>query len=388
MTDIIEKVEAFPITIPRKVPYLGPLGEIVPNQKGYFIRPRNKTVYSIHDHSMLVKITTRDGVVGWGEALCPVSPQVSAKIVDDLLGPLIIGRDPQDVVSIYEDLYSSMQVRGYHGGFFCDALAAIDIALWDIKGKQLGLPICKILGGKRRDKIPAYVSGLPKATVEERAEFALEWIEKGYDAVKFAAAVSYEGEVKEAKAIRKAIGDGYNILVDMHWRYSALEAIALIDKLSEYDIYLAEAPVHPQDIDGQAFVTSRVKTSIGIGEELRNIYEFRERFERRCMNVIQPEMGRLGITAFWNVCQMAKAYHCKVMPHASIGVGVFQAASLQVSAAVQDLPYHEFQHSTFDTSLKFLKGNMRCENGFFTLPDGAGLGVEPIDDMFEFIIIE
>jgi len=386
MIDTIAKIETFPIKIPREVPYLGPLGGLVPNEKGYFVRPGNKTIYSIHDHSMVVRITTRDGVVGWGEALNPVSPQVSAKIVEDLMGPLIIGRDPQDVVAIYEDLYNTMRVRGYFGGFFGDALAAIDIALWDIKGKQLGLPICKLLGGKRRDKIPAYVSGLPKATTEERAEYAKEWIEKGYHAVKFAAAVAYEGEVKEMRAIREAVGEGQKILADLHWRFNALEAIALIEKLSEYDLYLAEAPVHPQDIEGQALVASRVRTSVGIGEELRNIYEFRERFEKRCMNVIQPEMGRLGITAFWNACQMAQAYHCKVMPHASIGVGLFQAASLQVSAAVQDLPFHEYQHSTFGASVRFLRGNMSCDKGFFTLPEGAGLGVEPIDDLFKYVM--
>lgn len=386
MTDRIKSVEAFAIKIPRDVPYLGPLGELVPNEKGYFIRPRNKTIYSIHDHSMVIKITTEDGVTGWGEALSPVSPQVSKKVIEDLLGPLTVGRDPQDVVAIYENLYDTMRVRGYYGGFFGDALAAIDIAVWDIKGKQLGQPICKILGGKQRDKIPAYVSGLPKATVEERAEYAKEWIDKGYHAVKFAAAVANDGEVKEMSTIRKVIGEGHKILADLHWRFNALEAISLIDRLCEYDLYLAEAPVHPQDIEGQALVAARARTSIGIGEELRNKFEFRERFEKRCMNVIQPEMGRLGISAFWDVCRMAGAYHCRVMPHASIGVGLFQAASLQVSAAVQDLPFHEYQHSTFGASVRFLKGNMRCEKGFFTLPDAPGLGVEPMEELFKYVM--
>jgi len=386
VVDIIVKVEAFAIKIPRDVPYLGPIGDIVPNEKGYFIRELNKTIYSINDHSMVVKLTTKDGIIGWGEALSPVSPQVSAKVVEDLLGPLIIGKDPQDVVTIYEDLYNTMRVRGYFSGFFVDALAGIDIALWDIKGKQLNMPICKVLGGKCREKIPAYVSGLPKATVQERAEYAKEWIEKGYHAIKFAAAVANEGEIKEMRAIRKMIGDGKKILADMHWRFNALEAISIIDKLSEYDLYLAEAPVHPQDIEGLSFVASRVRTSIGIGEELRNIYEFKERFEKRCMNVIQPEMGRLGITAFWDVCRMAKAYHCKIMPHASIGVGIFQAASLQVSSTVQDLPFHEYQHSTFGASLRFLNGNMRCESGYFILPDGSGHGVEPKEELFKYIM--
>ena len=127
--DLIQKVETFPLLIPREVPYLGSLNGIVPNKKGCFIRPGNKTIYSIHTHSMLVKVTTTDGVTGWGEALTPVAPKVAACVVDELLGPLLIGKDPQNVVAIHEDLYDIMRVRGYSEGFFSDGLSALDMAL-------------------------------------------------------------------------------------------------------------------------------------------------------------------------------------------------------------------------------------------------------------------
>ena len=104
------------------------------------------------------------------------------------------------------------------------------------------------------------------------------------------------------------------------------------------------------------------------------------------MDVIQPEMGRTGLTSFWKICQMAQAFHCSVMPHASIGLGLFQAASLQASACILDLPYHEYQHSIFDKNLRYLTGSMRCEAGWFQVPDGPGLGVEPTEEIFKYVI--
>ena len=125
---------------------------------------------------------------------------------------------------------------------------------------------------------------------------------------------------------------------------------------------------------------------MGVGEEVRNEFDFRNLFVKRCMNIAQPEMGRLGVSSFWNVCQMARAFHCKVMPHASIGVGVFLAASLQVSAATQELPYHEYQHSVMDGTLRFLDTDMACEKGFYTVPTGLGLGVEPRKELFQYVM--
>ncbi|WP_338869165.1 mandelate racemase/muconate lactonizing enzyme family protein [Spirosoma sp. SC4-14] len=386
MTDRIAKIEVFPISIPREVPYLGPLESgNVQNEKGYFIRPGNNSVYHVSDQSVLVKITADSGQYGWGECVGFVVPEVAVAIIGELIGPLLIGQDPHDGVRIYEDLYNAMRVRGFFGGYYHDAIAAIDIALWDLRGKLVDLPVCKLLGSQRHDRLPAYVSGLPKPTIAERADLAKSWIDKGFDAFKFASAVSHDGIVAEMEALRKAAGDEANILIDMHWKFTAAEAIRLITRLEAYNLYVAEAPVKPEDINGQALVVRSVKTPVAIGEELRTVYEYRPRFEAGCMHVIQPEMGRTGITSFWNICQMAVAFNQTVMPHASIGVGIFQAASLHVSAALPNLVYHEYQHSIFDKNLRYLRGNMRCEEGFFYLPDGPGLGVEPTDELVNYL---
>ncbi|MCB0063557.1 MAG: hypothetical protein KDE19_15650, partial [Caldilineaceae bacterium] len=185
---------------------------------------------------------------------------------------------------------------------------------------------------------------------------------------------------------REAIGPGPQILVDFHWRYTDQEAIKLISALEPYDLAVAEAPVQSEDMAGQARVTAAVKTPVAIGEELRTIYEYRPRFVERCMSIIQPEMAHMGITAFWEVCRMAQAFHCRVMPHATIGVGIAQAASLQVSAALPNLVMHEYQHSIFDRNLQFVTGDMRCEAGYFYLPEGPGLGVEPRAALFDHVM--
>jgi galactonate dehydratase len=386
MSDIIKKVEVFPISIPRETPYLGKLEKgNNSNEKGYFIRPGNASIYSIHDQSLLVRITTQTGEYGWGECVAFYAPEVAGTIITELIGPLLIGRSAHDVVKIYEDMYNAMRVRGFFGGFYHDAIAAIDIALWDLHGKLLNLPVCKVLGSKRYEKMPAYVSGLPMPTLEERVKMAKDWVEKGFDAIKFASAVSYDGIIEEMKALREALGPKIKILVDLHWKFTAAEAIKLIKKLDEYDLYVAEAPLKPEDTNGQALVVRSVYTQVAIGEELRTVYEYRPKFENSCMHVIQPEMGRTGITSFWNICQMSVAFNHTVMPHASIGIGIFQAASLQASAALQNMVYHEYQHSIFDKNLKYVKTTMKCENGFYTVPNEPGLGIEPAEEVFKYL---
>ncbi len=385
--DRIASLDVYPLQIPRETPYLGPLEPgVTVSPHGYFVRPGNQTVYSIHDHSVLIKLTTATGVVGWGESFGVVVPNVAATIMTELMAPIVIGRDPHDGVAIVEDIYNAMRVRGYFGGFYVDTIAGIDMALWDLRGKLTGLPVCRLLGSRRHTRLPVYVSGLPRATRAERAALAKEWIDRGFGAVKFAAVVAHDGELAEMRSLREAIGPGPQILADFHWRYTDQEAIKLITQLEEYDLAVAEAPVQSEDMEGQSRVVRAVKTPVAIGEELRTVYEYRPRFVQRCMSIIQPEMAHMGITSFWLVGQMAQAFHCRVMPHATIGIGIAQAASLQVSAALANCTMHEYQHSIFDRNRQFITGDMRCEAGYFYLSEGPGLGVEPRDLVFDYVM--
>lgn len=383
----VKSVETFVVSLPREVPYLGPLGpgEAV-NERGYFVRRGNRSIYPMTDMSVIIKVTTTDGTIGWGETYGIVAPHAVTAIIDDVLGPVVVGRDPRDVVVIQEDLYDLMRVRGFGGGYYVDAIAGVDIALWDVCGKLAGLPLSKLLGGQRTDRLPAYVSGLPRSQLHERVALAGEWVAKGFDAIKYAAAVSYEGIVDEMRSLREALGPDVKLMVDLHWKFTAAEAVQLIDELAPYRPYFAEAPCQAEDLEGLAMVAARTRVPIAAGEEWRTIYEVLPRLERRSVSVIQPEMGHTGVTQFLAIGRLAVAFHARVIPHASIGVGIFQAASLHAAATLPNVPYHEYQHSIFDKNLRYLTTNMRCEAGFFYVPDGPGLGVEPKPELWDFIV--
>jgi galactonate dehydratase len=279
-----------------------------------------------------------------------------------------------------------MRVRGFFGGYYVDALAGLDIALWDAAARTAGLPLARMLGGIRQREIPAYVSGLPCPTLPERVELARAWHARGFGAVKFAAAVSEQGEAAEMAALRSALGPAARIMVDLHWRYTAHEAIALIDRLHAHDLHFAEAPCQPEDIDGLAQVAAHARCPIAAGEEWRTAFEYRPRFAARCMSVIQPEMGHTGVTEFMKIARLAEAFHCRIVPHASIGIGVFQAASLHASAALPNVPMHEYQHSVFDRNLAWISGDMACAEGRFRLPAGDGIGVAPVPELFRHAV--
>ena len=387
IVDAIVRVETFIISIPREVPYLGPLkeGEAI-NERGYLVRKGNRTIYPSTDMTLLVKVTGESGKVGWGECYGIVAPEATKAIIDDVLGPVIIGRDPGDAVVIHEDLYDLMRVRGFFGGLYLDALAGVDIALYDLTGKVLNVPISTLLGGRRHDTIPAYVSGLPRATIKERCDLALEWVSKGYKGIKFAAAVSDEGIIAEMAALREAVGPDIDLMVDLHWKFEAAEAIRLIRRLEAYNLYFAEAPVQPENLEGQARVANGIGVPLALGEELRTTYEFRPRFEARAMSIVQPEIGHTGITEFIQIGRMAQAFHMNTIPHASISIGIFMAASLQASSTLQNLPYHEYQHSIFDRNFAHTTGNMGCAQGAYLLPTGSGLGVEPTEEIFRYAV--
>ena len=382
----IQSVESFIISIPRDTPYMGPLGpgERI-NERGYLVRRGNRSIYPSTDMSVIIKITADDGTVGWGETYGIVAPDAVTSIIDDVLGPVILGRDPRDAVVIQEDLYDLMRVRGFFGGYYVDSIAGVDIAVWDLFGKLVGQPVVKLLGGQRLQTIPAYVSGLPGATLDQRLEVARAFMAKGFDAFKYHSAVSFDGIVNEMRVLREGLGPHVKLMVDLHWKFTAQEAIQLVDQLMPYRPYFVEAPCQPEDIEGQAHVGASIRVPLALGEEWRTVYEYRPRMERRSMSIIQPEMGHIGLSQFMQIARMANAFHMKVIPHASIGIGIFQAASLHAASALPNCPMHEYQHSVFDRNLQYVKTAMRCEAGVFHLPQGPGLGIEPSESVWQFV---
>jgi L-alanine-DL-glutamate epimerase-like enolase superfamily enzyme len=386
MSTVIRSVETIVVALPRDMPYLGPLGEGEQvNERGYFVRRGNRTIYPAVDRSVLIKITASDGTVGWGETYGIVAPQAVVAIVSDVLGPLLIGREPVDIPAIWDDLYALMRVRGHWGGFYTDAIAGIDIALWDLAGKVAGKPVVELLGGARRTHIPAYASGLPRSTLTERVSLAQELVAQGFRAIKFAAVVSQD-VVDEMRALRGALGPDVALMVDLHWKYTATEAITLIRALEAFDLYFAEAPCAPEDIDAQADVAANVAVRIAGGEEWSTEFVAQARFAHRCVGVVQPEVAHTGLSQFIAIARLAAQQGIGVIPHATIGMGIFHAASLHGAASLPDVPFHEHQHSVFDANLRFVETRMRCHDGFFELPDVPGLGVTPAPGLWAHVV--
>ena len=381
----VASVETFIVTIPRDTPYLGPLGpDEKVNSRGYVVRRGNGTIYPTVDRSIVVRVTTEDGAIGWGETYGICAPRATCEIINDLLAPVVLGADPAHVEQLWDELYGLMRVRGCSGGFHVDAIAAIDIALWDLYGKQRGVPVRDLLGPTVNATVPGYLSGLPAATLEERVALAVEKYAAGHRAFKFAAVVSHEGIVAEMAALRKALGPDALIMVDLHWKFTADQALELIAALAPHRPYFVEAPVKPEDQVGLARVARESRIPVAGGEEWYTAYEAANRLNVGPLAMLQPEMGHTGITQFRRIAALAAERGATIAPHATIGTGLFLAASVQVSATLRHLWKHEWQHSVFERNLQLLNSDMGYADGAYRLPTSPGLGAAPNMRLWDF----
>lgn len=381
--DRVAGVEVHVVDLSQDTPYLGALreGEVV-NEAGYFVRKGNRTVYPTKNRSLVVRVWTEDGVEGWGETYGLVAPKAPAAIINDLLAGFVIGRDPFEVEGLHDELYDLMRVRGYTGGFYLDALAAVDIALWDIAGKIAGKSVAALLGGSGGGEIPAYVSGLPEESLEKRCDLAVEWQGQGYDSFKFALPAADEGAVRELSALRGALGEEARIAADLHWAFSPEDAVAVGREMARDEPWFLEAPVATEDVEGLKRVAEESGQVIAAGEEWRTLWDARARVDRGACQIVQPEMGHTGVTEFMRMGGHAKERGLEVIPHATIGSGIFLAASLQASVAL-GVEAHEFQHSLFGAFRHFTGEVLACEAGVYRVADAPGIGVEPSAAMRE-----
>jgi galactonate dehydratase len=374
----VARVDTYVVTVPRATPYLGPLGagESV-NARGYVVRRGNGTIYPTVDRSVVVRVTDEDGREGWGETYGLCAPRATCEIVNDLLAPVLAGRDPEDVERLWDEMYGLMRVRGCFGGFHTDAIAALDIALWDLRARARSVPLRDLLGLVRRESVPAYLSGLPAATLPERVALARDWQARGLRAFKFAAVVSHEGIAEELAALRAQLGEQAELMVDLHWKFDAAQAVELAHRLAPCRPRFLEAPVKPEDIAGLAEVCARSPVPIAAGEEWGTLHEAGHRLGRAAIAYLQPEMAHTGVTQFLRIAGRGRATGALLAPHATVGTGIFLSASLQASCVVDGFWKHEWQHSIFDHCLRLLETDMACRDGEYLPPTGPGLGVVP-----------
>jgi D-galactarolactone cycloisomerase len=333
-------------------------------------------------------VSTDEGIEGVGEAFYFGGPaRVAATVMADVFGPLVTGRDPFDNGVIWDSLYNWTRDQGMKG-VTISALSAIDVALWDIKGKALGLPVYKLLGGAYRTRARVYATGLyePQGvpSVEEAlAEEALGYQRAGFAGMKLKVGYGLETDARYVKAVRDAIGDDVYLMVDANHAYNASEAIRLARTIERFKIHWFEEPVPPEDLDGYLEVKRNTSMLIAGGECEYTRYGFRELINRRAVDILQPDLCAAGgYTEMMKILAMASAANLPVLPHVW-GTNVGLAASLQLFAALPHFPERRFPAEPFfeyDRSANPLRDGVTrekfaMEDGYLPIPDRPGLGV-------------
>jgi len=336
----------------------------------------------------LCVVSTDDGIQGLGEAFYYATPaNIVAHLISDGYAPLLIGRDPFDNAVIWNFLYNWTRDQGMKG-LPISALSAIDIALWDIKGKALGLPVHKLLGGAYRNKAHVYATGLYQPqdvpSIEDALiKEALGYKGDGFFGMKLKVGYGIERDMRYVKAVRQAIGDDMVLMVDANHAYNAAEAIRLAKEMEKYDVYWLEEPVPPEDIEGYIEVKQKSKILIAGGEDEFTRYGFRELIARRAVDILQPDLCAAGgFTEMMNIVAMASAWNVPLTPHVW-GTNVGLAASLQLFAVLPHFPERRYPADPFfeyDRSPHPLREGVSQEifemrDGYLDIPQRPGLGV-------------
>lgn len=326
---------------------------------------------------LLVRITTEEGLVGYGEGLTPVGTEAAAVIVKLVLAPFLIGKDPLDTEPIWETLYSTNSSRGYTRGYQMIAMSAVDIALWDLKGKILGQPVYKLLGGAFRDKVLVYATGLMLTNrVEETVDLARIYYDQGFRAMKLKIGPDEERDFEAVEALRKTFGSELKIMVDANGAYDSTTAIKIGHKYEELNVYWFEEPVPPEDIDGMARVRDRLNMLVASGECEYTKFGFREFFLRKAIDVCQPDVARAGgITECKKIASLAQTFNVHYAPHAW-GGAVCIAATLHLVMSLPNFLICEFDRVPNPLRDKLLLQPLLFRDGYLHVPDKPGLGIE------------
>tara|TARA_B100000029_G_scaffold437665_1_gene452999 strand:- start:328 stop:1524 length:1197 start_codon:yes stop_codon:yes gene_type:complete len=318
-----------------------------------------------------VKVYTDEGIVGIGEG--SGWPRVVQTAIEDLR-PVIVGEDPTNIEKIWQKMLVSTMGNGMTGTPGSGAMNAIDMALWDIKGKALGTPVWNLLGGKVRDRIRAY----GHAKTPERA---IELKEQGLTAIKTG---GVHRTADQVEAIRKAVGDEIDLMVDAHgppW-YNVKDAIIVGKSLEQFNLLFYEDPVPPDNVDALRRVQDNVDIPIAAGERHSHIWGVRRLIEEEIVDVVQPDTGRIGgISQMMKIAAMAEAHYISVAPHSGSLGPIAEYAAIHVLAAIPNALILERVHDDVPVRYDVTLPHIDTVNGHIEVPDKPGLGVDIDEDV-------
>jgi galactonate dehydratase len=319
---------------------------------------------------LFLKIDTDAGITGIGE--CSGWPRVVERAVQDL-SSLLIGEDPTHIERLWQKMFSAMMGHGMTGVVGAGALSGIDMALWDIKGKALQTPVWNLLGGKVRERIRVYGHA-------NTPEVALSLKARGIAAVKTG---GVSGIVDKVDAIRRAVGDDMDIMVDLHgppWM-TTKDAIITGKALEPYGLLFYEDPVAPENIESLARIQDHVAIPLAAGERFATIWGMRPLIERELVDVIQPDTGRAGgISQLMKIAAMAEAHHIAMAPHSGSLGPVAEVAALHVLAAIPNALILERLEDDWAARYEVTDPVPRTVDGYLPVPDRPGLGIDIVED--------
>ena len=342
----------------------------------YYIEPQWTHAYSRALEACLVKVTASDGSIGWGEVQAPLTPQTPAALITTLLGPSLLGQPALATFALFDRMYQLMLARGHTGSFLVDAMAGLDIALWDLKGRHYEAPLAEMLGGAYRTELPAYVTGLRVPRLADKLELAKQFLARGFAGVKLLSGASVAALEEEIHEVRAALGNEAFLGVDAICKYDLSTAITVGRSLDEAQATWFEAPLHAEDVSGHAALARVISTRIAVGETLRTARQFEPWLRERALAVAQPDVMRTGITGTQRIAALADTHHVPITLHTGVCTGIGMAATWQVASALPGPLPQEHQHDLFSKVNTLLKTPLEETKGRLIVPRRPGIGVE------------
>ncbi len=388
-TDRIASLEAYSIRLPRDAGAVqGTAGSptaLEDSSSDYRWSSTNGALYSVNFEAVLVKLNLESGRVGWGETQAPLAPDVACLIIEQLLRPALEGATfdgtPHAIAALRQRMYATMRVRGQSGGFMLDAMAGVDIALWDVAGQMQGRSVASLLaaGGSVRDRIPCYLSGLPGVVNADRVARAQAAWRRGFRTFKLFYDRTWEELLDLMDRMREALGDGLRIAVDAMWRLDESTALGVARALDEREALWLECPFPPESAEQHRDLCEQICTPIALGESYRSRHEMAPFLACGCVQWLQPDLGRWGVTETAALAAEADP-GVRLAPHISIAMGPQIAAALHFAAACLRVEIAEYNPAVFDVANCYLREPMTVEGNQYVLPEGPGLGLSIDED--------
>jgi L-alanine-DL-glutamate epimerase-like enolase superfamily enzyme len=334
---------------------------------------------AIKRDAVVVKVVTDEGIVGWGEAHHGRAHTAVAKLIETTLKQLVVGMQAHDVVGVWDRMYRFQLASHGMGAGACLAISGIDIALWDIRGKALGVPLYRLLGGSRKP-IPAYAGGVslgyqaPQTLIEE----AKKSLDRGYKAIKLRVGDSVARDIERMRAVREAFGDEIVILTDANIGYQPEDVRRVMPAMDELGIGWLEEPFPAHDYVSYRQAKSWGRTPLAAGENHYTRFEFNRVIEDAVIRILQPDLSKTGgITEALRIAALASAWKLPIHPHSSM-TGLNHAASIHFLAAIDNGGYFEgdvSKSNKFRDELVENPGAIDRDGNVWPL-DEPGLGVE------------